>query len=317
MESVKVSVIVPVYNGAETLDKCIASLLLQTLSPTEIIVVNDGSTDATAAVLEKYPQIRTITKPNAGQGYARNDGIAAARGEYIAFVDADDTIEPNMLEVMYTAAKKSGAPVTQCAINDIKGESSAVRPRTEYAEIPVGDKGDYIFQYMLGLIHTYEVCNKLWKTDFLRENNLRFCDTKHYYCEDLIFNFDAVACADKVTFVPQALYNYNISDSGHNRKNTEKKIRGLIEAFELVKDRRTDKSARHATDCTAAVILLCECVDMPRDFVAEILRTREMKRYMTSSMLFKSSPRHFLLMLYMRIMPMSAKIKMINSHFRY
>ena len=97
------SIIIPVYNGAKFIDNAIESVLSQTNSDWELIVVNDGSKDATMSVLEKYAgndKIRIINKENAGVSVARNTGFEASTGEYIAFLDADDVWHNNHLEVM-------------------------------------------------------------------------------------------------------------------------------------------------------------------------------------------------------------------------
>lgn len=102
-----VSVIVPVYNTEKYLEECIRSLTEQTLSSLELIFVDDGSTDASPKILERYrardpEHIRVITQKNAGQGKARNVGLAAATGEYVGFVDSDDYVDRRMYAAMYT-----------------------------------------------------------------------------------------------------------------------------------------------------------------------------------------------------------------------
>jgi len=92
-----VSVIIPTYNRAHFLPAAIDSVLAQDYQPYELIVVDDGSTDGTAAILQAYPQVRSIFQPNQGQSVARNKGVAASRGEFIAFLDSDDLWSPNKL----------------------------------------------------------------------------------------------------------------------------------------------------------------------------------------------------------------------------
>lgn len=104
-----VSVIVPVYNTEKYLEECIRSLTEQTLFSLELIFVDDGSTDASPKILERYrardpEHIRVITQKNAGQGKARNVGLAAATGEYVGFVDSDDYVDRRMYAAMYTRA---------------------------------------------------------------------------------------------------------------------------------------------------------------------------------------------------------------------
>ena len=115
----KVSVIVPFYNVEKYIEKCLSSLINQTLEEIEIILVNDGSQDDSEKIVkqfqEKYPnKVKYYEKPNGGLGDARNFGINYATGEYIAFLDSDDYIEPTMYEEMYEKAKQENADMVEC-----------------------------------------------------------------------------------------------------------------------------------------------------------------------------------------------------------
>ena len=108
---IKVSVIVPVWNVEKYLEKCLDSLVNQTLKEIEIIVVNDESPDNSQKIIDKYvkkypKKIKALSQKNGGQGSARNHGLKYATGEYIGYVDSDDYIEKNMYELMYNKAKK-------------------------------------------------------------------------------------------------------------------------------------------------------------------------------------------------------------------
>lgn len=114
-----VSVIVPVYNTEKYLEECIRSLTEQTLFSLELIFVDDGSTDASPKILERYrardpEHIRVITQKNAGQGKARNVGLAAATGEYVGFVDSDDYVDRRMYAAMYTRAGSEELDLVEC-----------------------------------------------------------------------------------------------------------------------------------------------------------------------------------------------------------
>ena len=190
----KISVIIPVYNGEKTIKRCLDSVLNQTFDDFEVIAVNDGSTDKTLEILNGIDDVRlrVITRENAGQGVARNDGIRASSGEYLAFVDADDTVDKRMLELMYREALESDCEIVQCGIMDYVGDSASARPIIEDKRVILADKGEYIINYMYRQIHTNEVCNKLIKKSFITDNNLYFNDTREYYSEDFMFNMRAV-----------------------------------------------------------------------------------------------------------------------------
>ena len=115
----KVSVIIPVYNVEDYIDRCLKSVIEQTLEDIEIIIVNDGSTDDSKKIIEKYinqypNKIIYLEKENGGLSSARNFAIPYAKGEYIAFLDSDDYIEPEMYEQMYNKAIKENADLVEC-----------------------------------------------------------------------------------------------------------------------------------------------------------------------------------------------------------
>ena len=108
--SLKISVILPVYNVAQYLDSCLKSVIRQTLNEIEIICINDGSTDNSLEILKEFSRndsrIIVITQENAGAGAARNKGLSLAKGKYLSFLDADDFFEPTMLEDAYKACEE-------------------------------------------------------------------------------------------------------------------------------------------------------------------------------------------------------------------
>ena len=164
-----VSVIIPVYNCEKTVGRCINSVLNQTLADIEVIAVNDGSDDSTLKVLKGIndDRLKIISHLNYGQGYARNNGMSVANGKYIAFIDADDTIEECMLEKMYEKAEKENADMDWKMLKELYPELRAYSPVVEKAQV----KGAPMYRLIIrqengGLM---DLCNKLRadKTDCL------------------------------------------------------------------------------------------------------------------------------------------------------
>ena len=118
-----ISIIVPVYNTAKYLPRCLNSIIHQTYPNIEIIIVDDGSTDNSATVIKSYTQkdtrIKLVHQKNAGLSAARNTGIAKSTGTFITFVDSDDSIEPNMLQAMITAIVDTSADIAVCSFKEI------------------------------------------------------------------------------------------------------------------------------------------------------------------------------------------------------
>lgn len=210
---VKVSVIVPVYNGEIYIKSCLNSIFEQSLKEIQVIVINDGSTDTTQEILEEYKKqypeiIEIVTKGNEGQGKARNIGIDLAKGEFISFVDADDQINPNMLEKMYNVAKKEQADVIICDYNEIIGDKKIEKKALSKKTIDI--KRGYI-------ISVAGPCNKLIRTEILKKQNLRFLDSGIY--EDIAMIPLVGVYANKMIYVEEPFYDYYIRQGSTMRQN--------------------------------------------------------------------------------------------------
>lgn len=167
----KVSIIVPVYNVENYIEKCLDSLLSQSLKEIEIIVVNDGSTDNSyeiiKSIMDKHPnRIQYFIKKNGGQGSARNLGIEHARGEYLSFVDSDDYIDENFARDMYNAAKSENADVAVCDMVDVYSDKQIYHNTTDFNKI---------------YETTPSVCNKVFKKEIFE--GIEFLS--RYWYEDL------------------------------------------------------------------------------------------------------------------------------------
>lgn len=212
-----VSVIVPVYNAEKYISKCINSILDQSLKDFEIILINDGSEDKSSDICDEYSRlyekIRVIHIKNSGPARARNIGIENARGKYIAFIDSDDAMEKQMLEVMVHEAKKNNADIVICNFNIVsfdnkiisKGNHSLNKYRFE------GNKNitnEMIYKFYnddyFGLPALW---NKIYKRDFIISKNIRI-DENLFRGEDFWFNINALRNANVVITVQDYLYNY-------------------------------------------------------------------------------------------------------------
>lgn len=292
-----ISVIVPVYNGEKYIKRCLDSILNQSLKDIEVVIVDDGSTDKTKSIVLGYddPRISYAYRENCGQGTARNCGIRMSRGEYLAFVDADDTICSDMLECMMNAMNESGADVVQCGINDIRGGVSAPRAVELNETVTVTDREEYARVYFLGKRHTYEVCNKLIRKEFLKKNCLKFDDTREIFSEDLLLNIRMLSYINKITFINKPLYNYYISDSGHCRGGSgrlEKIGRLFSRAVRFCCD-----EVKPAVECTAAEVLIEYCAQTEdKEYVYEVLDGKQFEKYLMTSRRYIRTVKHFALM---------------------
>lgn len=210
-----VSVIVPVRNGGQNLRQCLQSITDQTLRDLEIIIVDDGSTDDSGAVVAEFaardPRVSCVPGPATGSaGSARNVGLAMATGDYLAFLDADDYFAPTMLEELHTQASLDRADVALCKFrvhNEQTGDSQAAdwAMRLQYfpKKMPFApaDLGDHLFFAV-----NPAAWNKLFRAAFIRKAKLEFQNLRR--TNDAYFTYMALAQAKRITHVDRYLVNY-------------------------------------------------------------------------------------------------------------
>lgn len=207
----KVSVIVPVYNAERYLNQCISSIANQTLSDIEIIAINDGSTDDSLNVLDelsiKYKgKLKIYSKENGGAGSARNIGIENACGEFIKFVDADDYLNVDILEKMYTIAKDFNVSLVrgnyQTVIGPFKMKDKCSWSDIEGSQVvDVSKNKDYI------VTETPGIGNKLFSRELI--GDLRFPEKTKW--EDLAIMPIVIASSEKVFHMDEPVYNYRVN----------------------------------------------------------------------------------------------------------
>ncbi len=240
---IKVSVIMPIYNAYSYLRPAMDSVLGQTLKELEIICIDDGSTDKSLEIIKEYQKrddrVRIVTETNAGPALARNKGISRARGEYLAFLDADDFFEPTMLETMYNAAKQDSLDIV---INeyDIYNDHTAKfedAPSNEHDEIyragsvtSKSENPDEIF-----LSTTGSAWNKLFKRSFVIEKELGFLpDVKMY--EDVYFVVCALSLAERVGKVFGVLIHHRIYPSQARARSFRKYYKQVPEVYAKIRE---------------------------------------------------------------------------------
>ena len=226
-----ISVILPVYNVEPYLRESLDSDLAQTFSDWEVICIDDGSTDGCGVILEEYARrdgrIRVLRQPNAGQSSARNAGLNAAVGDYVAFLDADDRFAPDFCESLLNEARDTDADMTTCFFR-LFGDASVWRVPRPLDEARVLERdADQIGLY--ARLGTY-VWTTLWRRDFLENNRLRFLADAIPY-EDTPFTFLGAARAKRICVVGRALYDYRIrTDSSSGAIRPEKAL-NLMKAY--------------------------------------------------------------------------------------
>lgn len=231
----KASIIIPVYNVEEYLGKCVESALKQTFTNTEaefeVILVDDGSTDGSPQLCDEYAQkddrVRVIHQENKGLGGARNTGIKASRAEWLLFLDSDDYIEPNSLDITLNAAEKHGADMIVFGMKSVddNGETLSVlldEVEQNKALVPSQEK------QLLTCIPA--ACNKLYKRELFDKADALFPERVWY--EDIRTTLKLLLFCEKVVYIEDVLYNYLSRDGSITKNiNADRNVE-IIDAFD-------------------------------------------------------------------------------------
>ena len=227
MEIPAVSLIIAVYNVKEYLERCMNSLLNQTLKNIEYILVDDGSTDGSEILCDAYAKgdsrITVIHKQNAGLGMARNTGLKHARGRYVGFIDSDDYVLPEMFEVLYRAAEEEQADLVLSGARIIGGSYFEESQKTEEKycfrtkETFSGQNGrEKLALGMAGSLpgekedsrYGFSVWKNLYRRDIIEKEGLAFVSERDIISEDIIFNLDFISHISCAAGIPGAYYCY-------------------------------------------------------------------------------------------------------------
>lgn len=205
----RISVIVPVYRAEAFLRDCVESILSQTFSDFELILVDDGSPDACPEICEEYAgrdsRVCVIHQDNQGQAAARNHALARAVGQWICFVDSDDLIHPQMLQLLNRAAEESGAPISMCRMLEAQELPVDFRnPRDGLFETVTADEQTLVRLFDQGEYPSWVACAKLIRRDII-DTHL-FCPGRVYEDNEAVCHW--VCCAKTLAQIPEALYFY-------------------------------------------------------------------------------------------------------------
>lgn len=207
--SITVSVIIPAYNAEKYIKKCLSSLQSQTFKDFEVIVVNDGSTDKTSDIIDSFTsddsRFKRIDQSNAGASEARNKGLDAAKGKYITFVDSDDYVSENHLQVLISGMDNSELSVCGYITEYPDGQ--------EKEKVNVGN-GNFDKIKILNRVLISEnaiggyLWNKMYLADIIRENTLKFPTGEKYMFEDVFFNYQYIKLINNANCNSEYTYHY-------------------------------------------------------------------------------------------------------------
>lgn len=257
-----VSVVVPVYNSEKYLARCINSLLAQTYDNIEIFLINDGSTDESKSICEKYKEqygnITFLDKENEGPSASRNMGIKRSRGEYLVFVDSDDYVDSSYIETLVHSIEKDNADLAVCGYWK---ETSSKRQKVCVM------KENKILDAKEGMICTFAangfggyLWNKLYRLRVIEKYQIRF-DRELKKSEDMLFVCEYLHGISKVSYVSEPLYHYmfNAESICRNTKSkqtfSEDELTNL-KAHEIIKEQISDDEVKEAFKCRYVCTLM-------------------------------------------------------------
>jgi len=251
MSNTAVSVIVPVYNVAPFISQCLDSLARQSLANMEIIIVDDGSTDATAELVASTVgqgrSIRVISQENRGLSAARNAGMDIARGEFIGFVDGDDWVDERMFESLYSVAVDTRADIVICngrLVDHETGESRHIQDDHVWAELKSRHENLLLSPSLEPDLFKLDtsVCKRLYRREFLETLNFRFSEGKIF--EDIPAHFRMLLNTETVAMIDREFYFYR---TNRPDRITARKDRTLLQVFEVMQE-VIDDLYRHEAD---------------------------------------------------------------------
>ncbi len=239
---IKVSVIIPVYNAEKYLAQCLDSVAGQTLKELEIILVNDGSTDGSLRLMQSYQKkdarIQIVDQNNQGPAMARNAGLGLAKGEYLAFLDADDFFSPEMLEALYVSCVEQDADVgvvRSWEYDERTRECSDMKFSVKEAFLPGNnpfsyhDAPDCIFNIFKGW-----AWDKLFRRAMVEQNHLRFQDLKS--SEDMLFVYMSLVHANRIYVINKEMAYHRINVNTSVSSSREKSWKCFYTALVQMKE---------------------------------------------------------------------------------
>lgn len=211
MNKALISIIVPVYNSEKYINRCVNSLIKQTYKNLEIILVDDGSTDTSPQICDRFKEqddrVKVIHKPNGGVSSARNEGLSLASGDYIGFVDSDDWIAVNMYEILYDVIKKNGTQIAAGQMIRTPGQSEGAVVNTEKGRVTVYNREDYARKFFKldGNETVFYIWNKLFEKKVAKK--MIFPENVHI-AEDTEAFYFALKNVESIAETDAVIYNY-------------------------------------------------------------------------------------------------------------
>lgn len=204
-----ISVVVPAYNAERTIKRCLESILRQTYSNVEVLLINDGSKDSTEDICLKIAEndnrLKVVTIPNGGVSHARNVGIEKSTGELITFVDSDDYIDADMYQTLVETMEEYNTPIVHCSYKNVDENEHILSVVGDNGKVIVQDHDEAMSCLIQGRLFIGGLCNKLYEISLF--DNIRLDETIKFN-EDILANIYLFDLVDKSVYIDKPFYNY-------------------------------------------------------------------------------------------------------------
>lgn len=258
---IKVSLIIPLYNAADTIVQCLSSVAEQTLDGIEVILVDDCSTDGSLRIAQNALMSgkfawQCVSQPaNAGPGAARNTGMEHAAGKYIAFIDADDRIAPDYCRRLYEAAEEQGADMVWCNAAEVSAEGAEEAERAEGKPVYVRTLSNHYHEDRGKLLRT--MVTYLWtcmfRREFIQAQGICFPATR--CAEDSCFVLGAAMAAGIITTVDETLYEYRIAGNSLSRRRNRRRAHERMKSMSVLRKWAKEQGFASLYRCSLAWIV--------------------------------------------------------------
>lgn len=246
-----VSVVIPVYNVAPYLEECLCSVQSQSYDNLEVIMINDGSTDGSEQILERFEKsdsrFRVFHQENRGLGYTRNRGILLSKGQYVFFLDGDDVLPKDAIQNLLSSVETYHADYAVGKVLRFHDERKYVPIR--HLEFNLYNRKQVTtIEESPELLQDSIACNKLWKKDFLMQHDISFIEGKYY--EDLFFTMRAAVLARKIAITNKAVYYWRVRTGERNRSITQEqmKLENTLHRLSALKQNRQWLMENHVSE---------------------------------------------------------------------
>ena len=229
----RLSVIIPIYNSGLYIKTCLDSLLNQTFTDWQAILIDDGSTDDSGRIIDKYQQLDArfiaVHIENAGVSNARNVGLNMVEGEYFTFLDSDDYIEPDLYSIFFNELRDDEYPIVQCNYVEVFNKQCVVKHGTSQSQTI--ESFERIIDCIFDETVSSSVCTKVFKTSFFKNERFQCGLT---IGEDMLFTINCCEKADLIRVLNYHGYNYVYNDFSAMHKSLSKKRLDSLRVFEIL-----------------------------------------------------------------------------------